>query len=48
MQEKTATVEKESAKQGLQFNIGKTKTLRLGHNVDTLEGNHSAENTSSL
>ena len=36
MLEKTATVEKESSKQGLQFNIRKTKTLRLGYNVDTL------------
>ena len=50
MQEKTATVEKESAKQGLQFNIGKTKTLRLGHNVDTLlkVGDEEVEDVSTF
>ena len=50
MQEKTTTVEKESAKQGLQFNIGKTKTLRLGHNVDTLlkVGDEEVEDVSTF
>ena len=31
LQEKTATVQEEAAKQGLQINVEKTKTLRLGH-----------------
>ena len=31
LQEKTAKVEEEAAKQGLKINVGKTKTLRLGH-----------------
>ena len=30
LQEKTATVQEEAAKQGLQINVGKTKTLRIG------------------
>ena len=35
LQEKTAKVQEEAAKQGLQINVGKTKTLRLGHQHET-------------
>ena len=50
LQDKTVTVQEEAAKQGLQFNVGKTKSLRLGHKHATPVriGDEEAEDVSTF